>query len=423
MLLKDKMIDNTEDNNIVFHKIRISNPNVDTDGKIRHLMNGISANSWLTPIGITQKSEKAPYGPINDEIKTVIQERAFSAGAVLGRRHFEIEKQEVKKNEVLYGHRVNFTPSGEIKTEHKIEHGGRFCGRKCISNYLEYRNKYLTSRPNTCFASLRSQHTPDVGSLNVQAEQIGTTSRPHTSHGAMETKRTPDIETLNVQAEQVCMKDRPSTSNGSLEIKSELDIENGKSEQTFNQKCNSNKAPEETSPFKSFSEMKIAYRDRVKSAPALLTKPIPQDIQITQDKTKPKSVPVYWRARTVYHRRQMANCGGEEFEDNFVYFTKGSLLRPLMHSESTALKHSAGCPYKCKGCFRACLVSQDYYEKVKDQKRKRPKPKLIRPSFYHRRIIELALAKLQPINKLIQNEQSEKSKGQDSSPVESKDNS
>ena len=37
-------------------------------------------------------------------------------------------------------------------------------------------------------------------------------------------------------------------------------------------------------------------------------------------------------------------------------------LKPLLYSEDCAIQHSAGCPYMCKGCFRACLASDNYVD-------------------------------------------------------------
>ena len=37
-------------------------------------------------------------------------------------------------------------------------------------------------------------------------------------------------------------------------------------------------------------------------------------------------------------------------------------LKPLLYSDDCAIQHSAGCPYMCKGCFRACLASDNYVD-------------------------------------------------------------
>ena len=80
---------------------------------------------------------------------------------------------------------------------------------------------------------------------------------------------------------------------------------------------------------------------------------------------------------------------------------KGSLLRPLMFSEAGGqMKHSAGCPYKCKGCFKALLASKTYTSDVITQRHNsspvrqtRVKPKKIDAIA----IVNRALCRAQPI--------------------------
>ncbi|KAK3773360.1 hypothetical protein RRG08_023240 [Elysia crispata] len=91
----------------------------------------------------------------------------------------------------------------------------------------------------------------------------------------------------------------------------------------------------------------------------------------------------YWRARSAYHRRNFDAREGDASDINSTGFSsatikeqessalKGTLLRPLLYtSESGLMKHSAGCPYKCKNCFRACLVSDDFAQKAQHRRQK-----------------------------------------------------
>ena len=45
-----------------------------------------------------------------------------------------------------------------------------------------------------------------------------------------------------------------------------------------------------------------------------------------------------------------------------------AVLRSLLQKKSPAMKHWAGCPFDCKDCFKACLVSEDFYRKMKVNK-------------------------------------------------------
>ena len=88
------------------------------------------------------------------------------------------------------------------------------------------------------------------------------------------------------------------------------------------------------------------------------------------------------------------------------------------------MQHSAGCPYKCKGCFKACLVSEDYLQKARAQKVLREKQEarqarglgrgLVKPVPHQysvkvkdpRSLVSIALARSQPIYKLVYRESS-----------------
>ncbi|RUS90780.1 hypothetical protein EGW08_001491 [Elysia chlorotica] len=85
----------------------------------------------------------------------------------------------------------------------------------------------------------------------------------------------------------------------------------------------------------------------------------------------------YWRARSAYHRRNADVNEAEASDLKSLEFSgahessqlKGTLLRPLLYtSDSGFMKHSAGCPYKCKNCFRACLVSDDFAQKAQHRR-------------------------------------------------------
>ncbi|GFN77092.1 hypothetical protein PoB_000359800 [Plakobranchus ocellatus] len=90
---------------------------------------------------------------------------------------------------------------------------------------------------------------------------------------------------------------------------------------------------------------------------------------------------LYWRARSAYHRRnkdlqqdvytERDSTGLSNLSDLPVESAqlKGTLLRPLMYtSEGGIIKHSSGCPYKCKNCFRACLVSDDFAQNARQRR-------------------------------------------------------
>ena len=89
----------------------------------------------------------------------------------------------------------------------------------------------------------------------------------------------------------------------------------------------------------------------------------------------------YWRARSAYHRRNLDAKEAETSQRSIYELSsetaignesgqpKGTLLRPLLYtSENGLMRHGAGCPYKCKNCFRACLVSDDFAQKAQHRR-------------------------------------------------------
>ncbi|XP_070191475.1 uncharacterized protein [Littorina saxatilis] len=183
-------------------------------------------------------------------------------------------------------------------------------------------------------------------------------------------------------------------------------------------------------------DIKRSYLRRAKSAP-----PKVRSMDFSSSNTPPSANPrepsLYWRARSAYHKRVMT-YGQDEIPDPSSEPTQnpcGSLWRPLMVGEDAGLmQHSAGCPYKCKGCFKACLVSADFMDKARAEKQLRKKEEevlarqkrvpsatprfLVRPPVVSRHrakvndpqnIVSIALAKSQPLYRVVHANQESKS--------------
>ena len=79
------------------------------DGDTQHVYRGVSANTWLTPIGLTVY-KPGSLGPRGGQIPVpcaqAVQQRAKSANAILGRRHFEAEQQGLQPHEIITGKSV-----------------------------------------------------------------------------------------------------------------------------------------------------------------------------------------------------------------------------------------------------------------------------------------------------------------------------
>ena len=135
---------------------------------------------------------------------------------------------------------------------------------------------------------------------------------------------------------------------------------------------------------------------------------------------------LYWRARSAYHKKLLIYGPDDGPDPNEpTQNVRGSLWRPLLVGEdSGVMQHSAGCPYKCKGCFKACLVSEDYLQKARAEKVLREKQEArqarglgrghVKPVPHQYRVkvkdprslVSIALARSQPIYKLVYRESS-----------------
>ncbi|KAK6986245.1 hypothetical protein BgiMline_015881 [Biomphalaria glabrata] len=159
----------------------------------------------------------------------------------------------------------------------------------------------------------------------------------------------------------------------------------------------------------------LELKRRVQSAPAKTSSEFTNNI-VTRDKDlvkdnvrtakpfieeKRQFSNMYWRARSSYHKKMTDTQIVNDSDQNYVP-PKGTLLRPLLYNEDGAImRHSAGCPYKCKECFKACLVSEDFMEtqsrlktvqKVHVKRQNHPDPLAI---------VRRALARSQPLFKQV----------------------
>ncbi|KAK0052814.1 hypothetical protein Bpfe_017668 [Biomphalaria pfeifferi] len=159
----------------------------------------------------------------------------------------------------------------------------------------------------------------------------------------------------------------------------------------------------------------LELKRRVQSAPAKTSSEFTNNI-VTRDKDlvkdnvrtakpfteeKRQFSNMYWRARSSYHKKMTDTQMVNDADQNYMP-PKGTLLRPLLYNEDGAImRHSAGCPYKCKECFKACLVSEDFMEtqsrlktvqKVHVKRQNHPDPLTI---------VRRALARSQPLFKQV----------------------
>ena len=103
----------------VFHTLRVSEePETKTEEGVKThvLYSGISANSWLLPIGISVKKQRPniSVGHLNEECRKAINERAKGQNGIVGRRHFELTKQQLTREDFVVGKTVASKSATEV---------------------------------------------------------------------------------------------------------------------------------------------------------------------------------------------------------------------------------------------------------------------------------------------------------------------
>ena len=338
------------ENSEVLYKFRVTG----TDGKPFIIFNGVSANSWLSPVGIRLNQED------KDQIK--LPQRPKSSGSIMIIRHHPSPKG-LNSDEVIQGVRLD-KRSVEKKPEER-------------------------QRPRSELAR------PSGGTVHRGGSRLTSAGRPHTAFGDKFLKRQP----LQRKCES---HEHPNL---------ELTIQSLELKRTARSSAPETSGITDKSDFMTTNRLHSAFvpkniytsamfAKRAKSAPP----------NVRSDGTKPamsnRGPVLYWRAKSAYHRKMLATSSDMEWDitDSSSPSYKGSMLRPLMYCEDGELKHSAGCPYKCKGCFRACLVSKDYLEKMKKRKEAPPRKSIKqRPMVKKdaRFVMHMALARNQPIYKIV----------------------
>lgn len=139
---------------------------------------------------------------------------------------------------------------------------------------------------------------------------------------------------------------------------------------------------------------------RIHSAPANVRYSLCTTIHKTQrgsDLPNEKNQPLYWRTRAEYRTKTYVFGSGSKTEK-----TKSQNLSMESHSRpGRPVKQNVGCPFTCTNCFRACLVSNNYMNTLRERKTPVAKDFKYRPKSYHQNIVQKALAQSQPIQKLI----------------------
>ncbi|KAL3881615.1 hypothetical protein ACJMK2_028031 [Sinanodonta woodiana] len=279
------------------------------------LVPGVSANSWLTPLKLAAKTTGTVSYVTNSGCSLVFNSkiRVNSASALMGRRHFEVGKQDIDKNEYIQGIQIKSRNFARTNSSTLTKSSSSQTG-KTQANGKDVKQKFrLPQRPQTspagCVTVLaRDQNEIQVDVLIIRSLSI-TASRN------------------NVNREKLVI--------------------NGDNDDLNNIK-----------------EIKSACKRRIKSAPIRESSSADNEKTLTEFESRArKHTPGYWRNTSFNNRSQNTSLDQEEKRtpSDVSKRHRGSFLQSLFRRNSD-LRHSVDCPYKCRGCFKACLVSEKFVD-------------------------------------------------------------
>ena len=291
----------------------------------------ISANSWLSPIGGSRKVKRCSSGPSTpidsktDQRLEQCQRRVQTAAEIYRKRKRE---DQLGKTEVLEGIQLKtsflsrtdrFTNKFESELDSRED---RLNGSVKAKTMLDIRTD-TSARPKTCPSYIAGYSDQVLGSSDL-------------------------IITSTVLNKPKCSKDvnapaiRPSSLFEHVSHRS-----------------------------KRLGTERFVTNERISSAPACL-KPL-HGRSSSNFRSLEAGSPVFLKSRA-----NTFNFDGKlspKNEKDKETPNRRAVLRSLLQKSSPAMKHWSGCPFKCKDCFKACLVSEDYYRKLKENKTIQKHPK------------------------------------------------
>lgn len=306
-----------------------------TNGYKDILYRGVTVNSWFNPYGITNlqpmgttralsarqrtSEDKSQRARLTPECQQTIEARARSAG-VLGRQSFEEDPNDIIKC-VSLEPPVVIDRSDDIEAQQRHQDLLLRLGR-------QGRHKGDYKRPHTA--------PPCVKPPKPQLPQLpGIFIKPL---NAPNHNYLPKSETDLRKGIKSAMK-RPDLSLGTIDVRLKPKV-------TFNN----------SATYRSIQAMKEAYRMRIKEDP------FDQQIQINCRRTQPSDLQ---RQEKPKHYKQ--KIPDKEKDDRGKLKDNFQGLKPLMYDDDLELVHEDGCPYNCRGCFRACLASDAYFDKMESR--------------------------------------------------------
>ena len=301
------------------------------------------------------------------ECQKTLQERAHTNSSMLGRRYYELNKQSLDNKEVLRGNNMNCNTRVESKG--------------VVDNACRPQTTIASKSTDICAAAGGNQGRPRSQDYD----------RPHTVASFRPGLRSAASSDTTVKQE-ICRpltvarnlsNDRhssPSDDIPSITVTKIFDSETDAKGILNRQRCvSASLIPQrargmpgrEVVTFCSVSAMQKAYNERVKSAPA----PRMASLDTTQDNNDVimpvRDSPVWKSLVPIRGYRQQSTPRQRLTAHSTGGTTVRRGLRPLVCAESEEVMC---CTSECKQCFRACLASDDYFQKEEGkggQKRQR----------------------------------------------------
>lgn len=99
--------------------------------------------------------------------------------------------------------------------------------------------------------------------------------------------------------------------------------------------------------------------------------------------------------------RQQSITEGIKFSKKPLLCSKGSHSVKECFYPIRKISTKLGCPYQCKNCFRACLISSNRMKSLQQQKLINSKREQLKSKHYYQNIVQKAIRESQPIRKLV----------------------
>ena len=266
--------------------------------------------------------------PLPEFYQKLLRERAQSANAVVGRRFYELEKQDLQQADILRG----------VHLANKME------GLLCVD-----RSKYFDKT---------TQHLCKTSSSIEIGDHERTKSRPITAIPVL-TPKTPRPEPSS-DVPGLCIRQLNVSENMNNSLTNVSNFGENRSASSRSKRFNEYRVHRPMTGYKehedkreranSVREMRDAYNERIMSAPPWMSLE-PDTGNASHEKQADEHIP----PKTALMRTR-------RLKDD-----KSCTWKPLIYDKESDIKHSQGCPYQCKGCFKACLASEDYLERMEDK--------------------------------------------------------